>query len=716
MNAPARTVGMAVLVLAVVSCSWGGTKCQGRFHVAHPAPILQDITRLSFLYEGKRGASITFSTLESYGRGPGPDRFLLVAHDLATRASTSRIGQYSSEARSYAYSSTLEGFVLGTSIDPQLLSFNPESGSLETIFRGPRSNAFIHALAVHDQYVYTILSSPSPVRRFDGILKVNVISGDSDVLPCPSRNKQGWGGVQTVDPSGRVWFYRAYPYELFWYDNSGCSPRTLPDYAGWSVESWDIWRGQAYFLLSNQQRQLRCIPVDLTTGRPLHRAPTSPEEVLFRTLVRVDLYRQDAPSVSNLYFRPSDSSFYVRDRSSDSFTRLGAYDLGPLDLVGFHFTPQERSLRWLHPKLGETEILGAIGSRVVLWLRGKKTYGLIDVESQSISEYSVGIPNLSPAEITTLAASPDGSVYGGGMLTMGHLFRFDPTARKLELLTGAVPTAEGQINSLIEGLDGRIYGAAYPDSILFRYDPARPWDPGGQPSNNPTNLGPMGHYRQMRAYRGVQALDGTVWYSSVTDYAVPIAHALAKADFGRHELQVKTDLDDGFPKVDDLTVFDNTHLLLLGSRDGAPALFLLDQAAFRIERVVHLRAEGGALLNIDPRQPRGTQVFLAQGRQLYRVTRELGLEPIYHSRKAIVRMVRRGPHQIILIGKTHIDVLNTETGQAETWWDGRDRPGGYVYRHLSWTAAAVLGNRLFTADDEKLYTFEQTEPCGEVIQ
>lgn len=709
---------------------------EGQFRIAHPSAIFQDITRIAFMYRSPRGpVSIHFSTLESYHRNPDGDRFLLVSYEPASGHMTTQTVEGSMEARSYAYSKALNRYVLGTSGEAQLLLYDPENHSVQPLFRPPLSNTFIHRLAVRHDYAYAILSTPSSwipifdgilripaIPRFGGILKVHLQTGKWRAIPFSDTREQGWGGVQTVDPTGRVWFYRAYPLRMMWYDaEHGMRNRTLAGYDGWTVEGWDVWEGDPYLVLTNTRGEFVKRRVELRQLKTLEgpKEPFTRDTRLFLEAMRVDLYHTEDSSRGALYFHPQSSSFYRRNPATDTFSFLGTINLGDFQVMGFHQTPQEASMRWIHPSLGELEILGASSpGELTVWLRGRKTYGIANLRDGSLALHDINISNLSPANITSLVVGNDGFIYGGGYLTMSHIFTFDPATNEARLLKGAIPNAEGQINSMFTGWDGKIYGAGYPDSVLFRFDPLAPWNPGNVPTSNPVHLGPMGHHRQTRAWRGVQDLDGTVWYQSVTDYHFPIAHALARADFANRTLVVKTDLDDGFPQVRDLAVLDAKHLVLIGQQGDQPGLYLLNQREFRIESERDLAKTGGVLVNLSPQHPSASRLFLAQGKELYRVRPDLSLHLVHRSPQAISRILGGTGQDIILVGKTHIEKINLESGVSEVWWNRRPwevwrnkdgKPGGYLFRHLDWTPVVSHQGLLFIADEEKLWRFYPPE-------
>jgi hypothetical protein len=700
----------AFAVSAIAGCMRESQE-MGQLEIVHASPIFQDITRVAFMHPMSEGHPlIHFSTLESYSRNPSGDQFLWISFDPISKKTESQIVPGSPEARAYAYSKTLNRYVLGTSLDPRLFLYDPEHRTLEPLFKGPRSNAFVHSLAVKDDYAYTILSTPaSPIRGYNGILKVHLQTGKYQIISYSDQMAQGWGGVQTIDPTGRIWFYRAYPMRMMWVDDKkGMRDRSFPGFDGWTVESWDVWDGESYLLLTNLRGEFTKRRVDLERmiDQGALPEPLLEQSRIFLESIRVDLYHSD-PSTDSLYFNPKDFTFYKRRADHDHFSLIGRINLGRFEVTGFHQMPQEGPTRWIHPNYGELGILGlSPEGDLMVWRRGRKSYAVADFQSGALRFHEIEVSNLSPADITSLAVAKDGSLYGGGILTFSHLFKLNLQTKQTTLHKEAIPNAEGQVNSMFTGRDGKIYGAGYPDSVLFQFDPSASWNPGPTAINNPTHLGPMGHHRQMRARKGIQDLDGIVWYQSVTDYDFPIAHALGRADFSNRTLTVKTDLEDGFPEVEDLAVFDPQRLILLGKKEGKPGLYLLYQKGFQIEKEKDLSESGGVLVNLDPSDQVASRLFLAQGRKLYQVNPDLSLRLLHRSLREISAIVSGEGKDILLIGKAHIERINLESGAKDVWWNKGDKPGRYLFKHLSWTPAVFHEGFLYLADEEKMWRFQ----------
>lgn len=587
--------------------------------------------------------------------------------------------------------------------------FDPEKSSIRPVYQGPGTGSWIHSLADSRDRAYAILSGPGRPKGFDGILEIDLTTGQHQITGFDSGSTQVYGGVQTVDPTGRIWYYRAYPTQQMWIDVSGgMRPRRIKQYEDWNIVSWDSFRGVNYLIFSNHDGAVTKKPANLWSLELLDIDQSLPVVQQYLGLIPIDLYHNAGPSLKSLYFEPNTSSFFTRDERLEQFAFIGRVFLGKTRLMGLDGPPQETPVAWLHPTLGEIEVLGLESQDLILWLRGQKAYGRADLRSGSISVQQVQVQNLSAADITSLVAARDGYLYGSGYLTMSDLFRFNPINTEIELLPSAIPFGEGQINTMFNGLDGLIYGAGYPDSVLFKFDPALAWNPGSQPGSNPLNLGPMGHHSQNRAYRGVQTLDGSIWIQSTSDYSPTAVHALARADFTRRSMTVKTDIDDGIPQVDDLAVFDRQHLVLLGRDKNGQSLFLLNQDAFRVVKSRSLGQAGGTLSNLDPTDPLKRRLFLSQGNRLYRVTETLSLEPVHRSPGPILRLLEDGPTAVFLIGQSYIERLDLESGRSEVARPQHQKRGGRVFRDVHWKPAAAQTGSVFFGDGPELWRFKPT--------
>lgn len=205
----------------------------------------------------------------------------------------------------------------------------------------------------------------------------------------------------------------------------------------------------------------------------------------------------------------------------------------------------------------------------------------------------------------------------------------------------------------------------------------------------------------------MQDLDGNVWFPSVSDYSSRVVHALAKANFDQRALEVKTNVEDAFPIIESLAVFDRNQLILCGREDQFRALYLLDQKTFKITRKQPL-ASGGVLLNEEPRNESNSRILFLGDRLVSRVLDDLTLQPLHQASKPVVKMVSGAGGDIFLIGKSYLEVFNNQASKWEIWWNKEDVPGSYLFRHLAYVPAAFCRNKLYFGDEEKLRVISPT--------
>ena len=648
----------------------------GRFEVVDPAPIFQGITRTAFMHSSgsnPQDMAVHFSTLESYHRNKDGDRFLMYRYRIDRGRLDSITIEGSIEARSSAYVASMDRFVLGTSLDPQVLLYNPANQNVQTLFSLPGGGAWIHDIATDGRYAYTVLSASQAtgkLARFNGVLKTDLRTGESNVIPFTERLPQAWGGVESVDPSGRLWLWRGEPHIGYWYDTAtGFHRRALKGYDGWTVSAWDRWGEHFFVILTDDRGKSVKVEVALDTLEPVSASAFAQNDTrrLFLTLLPLDPTRRAGPQLDGLYTGPGDGRMFrvaPKDELISEAGRLNVDDFVPL---------------------GELP-----GDRMALWLPGQKSLAVASMVSSDRAIKRIDAPHLFPADITALAAGADGAIYGGGYLTISDMFRYDPATGTTRLLESAVPYGEGQVNSLYSGADGKIYGGGYPFAVIYQYDPLKPWAPGAWPDANPRNAGKMKGDELIRPFKAVQDRDGAIWYTATGDLAIPVAHGLARIDFATGAKQVKTDIADGFPAIEDLAVFDDTHLVLVGRQGSKKRLFLLDQRDFRIELAGPDAVCPGycTLINLTP--DRGPDaLYLADGDTVYRVHPDLSLTAVHQAIAPVLKAVAVSGGGLLLLGLEHVEYLDSGQGRWEVWWDGRGSPERQVLDSPTWRAVAV---------------------------
>lgn len=113
--------------------------------------------------------------------------------------------------------------------------------------------------------------------------------------------------------------------------------------------------------------------------------------------------------------------------------------------------------------------------------------------SNAWKDVTFKVNHTQPIGIEGLAALPDGSVMGNGRQYHGF-FRYHPETKRTEVFPPHGPSGGPRLLH-----DGLLYICGYPGSVLFAYDPAKPWtstrrDLGNRDASslNPSHLG---HFR-----------------------------------------------------------------------------------------------------------------------------------------------------------------------------------------------------------------------------
>jgi len=107
-----------------------------------------------------------------------------------------------------------------------------------------------------------------------------------------------------------------------------------------------------------------------------------------------------------------------------------------------------------------------------------------------------------------IGVGPDGRIYGGAYQNM-HLFRYDPGTRELVDLGNHSPRWTGETYSFcLRGSE--LVCASYVNGGVVLYDPSRPWDCVSGDQVNPRFVGSFGQY-VYRPYACTAASDGRIW-------------------------------------------------------------------------------------------------------------------------------------------------------------------------------------------------------------
>ena len=154
--------------------------------------------------------------------------------------------------------------------------------------------------------------------------------------------------------------------------------------------------------------------------------------------------------------------------------------------------------------------------------------------------------------VYTLTAASDGNLYGSTYINQ-HIFRYDVQNDELTDL-GKVIRVGGQVDSIHNGHDGKVYLGAYVMANVAIYDPAQPWRPGREPGSNPLELGAVGH-GQYRTQSIALGPEGNIWVGSIPSYNSAPTGALTRWNHVNGDKKTWTDLVPG-GAVSDITVDD----------------------------------------------------------------------------------------------------------------------------------------------------------------
>jgi hypothetical protein len=393
--------------------------------------------------------------------------------------------------------------------------------------RGPNNEAWIYAVIKGDPAVLNIVELPTGRRVGSFPLPESVISWGVDVTPNGTvyigsqrggrlyRYVPGAGQVENLgrmlageshiwqldhDEQGRI-YGGTYPGgRLFQYDPASGKVR---DY-GRLAEDSDYVRGVAvgdgvvYAGLGS--RKARIIAVDIASGerREIELPPGAggatfgyllrySEGHLFAWLYDVGSYAfntasgkwvtemplpsQAGPDGRVYFLRDQELRTWDPDSQAESATGFPSRLLGP------------RSWGWFESLAPEMpgQSLVTIDQRGGGFIYNPETatghHFRTDVEGQS-------------QEIRSMHRGPDGRIYIGGYLSPGLMAAHDPERQETLPLAGIE-----QVESF-GSHDGELYIGVYSRAIIFRYDPALPWDFG----RNPRRLMQLSPHEQDRPF------------------------------------------------------------------------------------------------------------------------------------------------------------------------------------------------------------------------
>ncbi|MFA5857841.1 MAG: hypothetical protein WC955_02125 [Elusimicrobiota bacterium] len=116
--------------------------------------------------------------------------------------------------------------------------------------------------------------------------------------------------------------------------------------------------------------------------------------------------------------------------------------------------------------------------------------------------------------IMEITEGPDKKVYGSTALPLA-MFRYDDGIKEKGVEYLGINNAAAQVYSFANYKD-KMFTASYGNGVISLYDPAKPWNPGAKPENNPYNFVTLGNC-YMRP-RTMYLVDGKIYVFGITDY------------------------------------------------------------------------------------------------------------------------------------------------------------------------------------------------------
>lgn len=441
-----------------------------RFESALVKPVKHSLTRAAALHRDENGIKILFSTHEGYHQGTDPDVTQLVIWDLKQRSAQKHEIAGSAELRSAAFWAEGKKWVFAGALDTALFLYDPALNRIERLSTRIPWGGWIHGLGIWGNTAAASASGVGIAQRNRGILRINLKTDSSKFFEFPQKFRETsheYSAVDTVDPSGRVWFYSVYPYRAGWLSRGGeFSDRELPFLPGWKVVSWDDWRG-ARLIVSDTAGQVRSVAIENFETMEPRRVNG---EFELDSLVPVDLFHRDEPSKQRLYYDFQLKRFFAFGRAPGEVTDLGVFSVSRPSIALVNGSPDEFPIVWSGSDGEPCTILGLVDRQLLAWRIGRKDYTLLNPGHLSSKTERIPVQNIRPASISAVLPLDGDGIMVTGFPTHGEVVLWQPKGDRVQSLGEPVRNLEGQIDMLVNGRKGIVYGGAYPNAVLFRME------------------------------------------------------------------------------------------------------------------------------------------------------------------------------------------------------------------------------------------------------
>lgn len=584
-----KKILIPILLISLLSCSGGANKdilaeideapSIASLEIYIENPIYQDITR-SVIFESNSETNlekIIFSTLESYKPDGSDHNFLMVSSkvdSLGVYDSEIITIENSREARNCTSGESLEQYFCGSSLTPKIIKLNADMLNGEILYSDDAHSGWVHGMAYdRNSSLYFIPSSNTYLP--EGVSKIDTNGNLLSTIPYTKSSTQTYGGVDLIDQSGTIWLWKAYPWKQIFLLPDGSEVDRNID--GWSAEGFEKINENIYHIY-----------VDKNGNFDKRKIVDTFLDERLDSYINVDLQFRSNKNSKVVYFDQSNNYFYIFNRDTNSWSGSILNQFGEPNTEFTLGTDMEVPLLWIHPEYGQIQIIGATqNNEIIGWLYGRKSFFLLSDEGKI--KYEIDINNRSPAEITALIFM-DSIVYGAGNLTWNNMFSYSPG--ELAIHKEAIPNNEGQIDLLFNGSNDYIYGMGYPGAIAFRYNPDLSWDPGNSITSNPKNCGELNG--QMRGMKGLHDSNNS-FYVSESDYSAIKTTVLSKIDMNTCSITSRSDTEEFFPTINDITNFGDGELLSIGNTDSSSMIMIINKNDLDIINTMDIYGENHTL-------------------------------------------------------------------------------------------------------------------------
>ena len=314
-------VMLVALTAATCWCSIGSTL------ETIPAELKHNLTRAAWARICPNGSiSYSYTTLEGYNKKNIKNGFFITTKDCAGDVESLEV-EGSAEGRSI-FSLPDDKILIGTSLDPMLIVFDAKAQKHKILFRGDRRGMWLHQIFADANHAYIKLSAETNnFKDTNKIHKINLNTAKSASIEFNCRTQeQGYGGVQTVDPLGRIWFFSAYPVRYYWITpESGCAERSLGSISSGDIVSWIAFDDNIYYIVRTDDRSFKYYTKD---GREQREYPH------ITNILPADLWKAKGTSIDSDLFVNLEGELFKCNSWLDPFFS----ELRPRSLARYAFS------------------------------------------------------------------------------------------------------------------------------------------------------------------------------------------------------------------------------------------------------------------------------------------------------------------------------------------------------------------------------------------